>query len=177
MLIFAIVTIIIIRILAGLSIFRYPLWGTVASLIIDAGDIYYITLLFGLEIPGNTPELYHGFDKLFDTFYLSIAFYTSLKWDEPLAKKTSIVLFFYRLVGVVIFEITQIRIILFIFPNLFEHWFIFWAARNRYFSSFKLTVKKLVLILVLLAIPKMTEEYFRHFAAIPSLDAFIDLFR
>ena len=41
--------------------------------------------------------------------------------DEPF-------LYYYRMVGVILFEITQVRAILFIFPNTFEYFFIFVEA-------------------------------------------------
>lgn len=155
--------VILLRLIVPLSIFRYHFWGTVASVILDGIDVVIADAL------GATRGLDYGIgsyvrgDKLFDMYYLSIAFYTSLKWGNALAKGTSIFLYVYRAVGVLLFEITQTRLILFIFPNLFENWFLFWAARNSYFPNFKLTAKKLIMILLILSVPKLSQEYLLHF--------------
>jgi hypothetical protein len=67
------------------------------------------------------------------------------------------------LIGVVLFEITHTRVLLFVFPNLFENWFLFWAARNRYFKKFQLTTKRLFIVLFILLVPKMAQEYLLHY--------------
>ena len=149
--------VVLLRLIVPLAIFRWPLWGTVVALLLDAGDV----VLIDVFKMGDFAD-YSRLDKALDTYYLTFALLVSLKW-HGLAKKTSIILFFYRLVGVILFEITHARILLFIFPNLFENWFLFWAARNRYFKKFQLTAKKLAVILVALLIPKMAQEYLLHF--------------
>jgi len=172
--------IILLRLVVALTIFKFPLWGTVASLLVDCFDVVLADVFGSIGIISKVPDgLYDKGDKILDTFYLAIAFFVSFGWKEKLAKWTSISLFVYRVIGVILFEITNIRILMFIFPNLFENWFLFWAARNKYFSKFKLTVKKLVIILVILLIPKMIQEYFLHYAIIhpwTKIKAFLGLF-
>lgn len=148
--------VIIIRLLVPFSIFRWPLWGTVASAIVDLLDVVMIDI-FKMGDFAN----YSAVDKALDTYYLLFTVIVALKW-EAIAKWTSISLFAYRVIGVIIFEIFQVRWLLFVFPNLYENWFIFWAARNRYFPKFKLTIKKLFIILGVLLIPKMFQEWLLH---------------
>ncbi len=157
------VLIIILRLIVPLTIFKWPLWGTIAAFVLDALDVALADIFGAVGIMYKVPEgMYDLGDKIFDMYFLGIAFMVSLNWKEKLAKGTSIFLFLYRLLGVILFEITNIRIFLFIFPNLFENWFLFWAARNRYFKKFGLSVKRLVLILLILLIPKLIQEYMLH---------------
>ena len=154
--------VVIIRLIIPFSIFRWPFWGTVTSAIVDTFDVVLVAML-GM---GDFDGAYKATDKVLDTYYLAFAFIVSLRWKDQLAKVTSISLFFYRVVGVILFEITHVDWLLMVFPNLFESWFLVWAARNRYFKKFKLTMKKLWIILVILLIPKLIQEYILHFANI-----------
>lgn len=147
-----------LRIIIPFTIFKWNLWGILASLIIDAIDVVLIDLFGGAAFSID----YHRLDKILDMYYLSIALFVSLKWTV-LAKYTSLALFVYRMIGIVLFEITGARIYLFIFQNLFENFFIFEAVRQKFFSSWELTPKRLVWALVLLEIPKMLQEYILHF--------------
>src|SRR3972149_655880 len=90
-----------LRLLIPLTIFRWPLWGGLASLVIDALDTN-IVKPFGVEIPN-----YVQTDKLLDTYYLTIELLVSLDWVNKLARYTSIGLYFWRLAGLAAFEITK----------------------------------------------------------------------
>ena len=60
-----------------------------------------------------------------DVFYLAIAYLSTLRnWVSNDAFRVSRFLYFYRLVGVVAFELTQTRALLLVFPNTFEYFFI-----------------------------------------------------
>ncbi|MBU1976048.1 MAG: hypothetical protein KKG59_06615 [Nanoarchaeota archaeon] len=132
--------------------------GTVLSAFFDIIDVVLIDV-FKMGDFAN----YSALDKALDSYYLLFALIKSLKW-EAMAKWTSITLFIYRVIGVIMFEITQVRWLLLVFPNLFEHWFLFWAARNKWFPKYALTIKRLIIWLVILLIPKMAQEYMLHFA-------------
>ncbi len=149
--------VILLRLIIPLSIFRWPFWGTVIALVLDAIDVILIDV-FQMGDFAN----YSALDKGLDMYYLAFSFIISLRW-HGLAKKTSIILFVYRLIGVALFEITHTRVLLFVFPNLFENWFLFWAARNRYFKKFQLTTKRLFIVLFILLVPKMAQEYLLHY--------------
>lgn len=147
-----------LRLIIPLSIFRYPLWGAIASMLIDTIDV----VLIGIIDKGDFSS-YHNTDKYLDMYYLSFELYMSIKWVNVLAKRTSIFLFIYRFLGFILFEITGARILLFIFPNLFENFFIFFEAYKRIRKSEKLGWKGLIIALVLLLIPKMGQEYVLHY--------------
>ena len=151
--------VIIIRLLVSITIFKWKFWGAIAAAFFDLIDVVLIDIL-GMGDFAN----YSAVDKALDIYYVAFCLVVSLAW-ERMAKWTSIILFSYRAIGVIIFEfITPARILLFIFPNLFENWYLVWAFRNRYFPKWKLTVKRLVWILIACLIPKMIQEYILHWA-------------
>ena len=152
------IIVLILRLIVPLSIFRWPLWGVIASMLLDAIDV----VLIGVLNLGDFPN-YHSTDKYLDMYYLSISFYMSFKWKNILAKNVSIFLFVFRSIGFVLFEITSLRIFLFIFPNLFENFFIFFEAYKKIKKTEDLGWKGMAIALILLLIPKMGQEYILHF--------------
>jgi len=150
-----------LRLLVPLLILRKPLLGGVLALLLDGADVIIVEL-FG---PGGMGPQYHQLDKVLDLYYLGLEFFVSLHWSEVLARKTSIALFVFRLAGVVLFELTSLRLMLFLFPNLFENWFLFCAARDRFFPRFRLkSWGRVAVVLGLLYIPKFPQEYLLHYA-------------
>lgn len=141
-----------------LLILRFSLAGILASMLLDVLNTSLVQLL-----GGHVPYPYDPVDKLLDMYYLSLAAIVSLRWD-PLPRRTSLALYGMRLVGVVLFEATQVRRLLVFFPNVFEMWFVFWAARNRFFPALCLTPRRLAWVLLALAIPKLAHEYVLHWA-------------
>ena len=88
--------IILLRIIIPFTIFKWPLWGTIISLIVDGLDVVIADFLGSLNIISKVPEgVYDRGDKILDMFYLSMAFVTSLGWKEKIAKNASKVLFVY----------------------------------------------------------------------------------
>src|SRR6476620_5416727 len=107
------------RFLVPLLIPRYPLPAVVASLLLDGVD-QTIFQLFGYDPPG-----YQSYDKAMDIFYLSLAYLAAMRnWDNLHAFAVARFLFYYRLVGAFLFEMTHERAVLLIFPNTFEYFFI-----------------------------------------------------
>jgi hypothetical protein len=106
---------------------------------------------------------YAALDKALDTYYLSFELIVSLRW-EPLAKWTSVVLFAYRFLGFVLFEVTQARVFLVIFPNLFENFYLAYLIIRRFAPAWALTPPRLAALLALLLIPKLAQEYLLHYA-------------
>jgi hypothetical protein len=151
--------IIIIRLLVPLSIFRWPLGGAIASLVADTLDVVFVD---ALDMGGFSD--YASLDKFLDMYYLSFCLIVSLRWEEALARWTSIVLFAYRALGFVLFETTQIRVFLFIFPNLFENFYLAYLTLKKLVLDFHLTPKSLAALLTLLLIPKLLQEYLLHYA-------------
>ena len=112
-----------LRFLLPLFIPRWPLPAMLACLVLDGID-QSIFQAFGFDPPG-----YQNYDKAMDLFYLSIAFLSSLQnWTALRRVGISRFLFFYRMVGVMAFEITGVRTLLLIFPNTFEYFFIAYEA-------------------------------------------------
>lgn len=157
------IVVVIIRLLVPLTLLRWPLFGAIAAMVADALDVVMLNL-FGVQ--NYAP--YNTVDKFLDTYYLAIEAYISWRWTNQLARKTSIFLFIYRLIGVILYEVTQVRLLLFIFPNLFENFFIFYlvmkkVSKKDYVSSWR----NVAIILIFLLIPKLFQEYMLHVTQFP----------
>ena len=148
-----------LRLVVPLLILRRPLLGGVLAMLLDGGDVIVVDL-FG---PGGMGNHYHRLDKYLDLYYLALEAAVSLRWAEMLPRRTSIALFLYRLLGVVLFEATGIRTILFFFPNLFENFFLFYLLRKRYCPGLQLDGwGRIAVVLALLYIPKFGQEWVLH---------------
>jgi hypothetical protein len=86
-----------------------------------------------------------------------------MSW-EPLAKWTALSLFVYRAIGFVAFEATQTRALLLVFPNVFENFYLVYLALRRFVASWQLTPRGLALLLVLVTVPKLGQEYLLHYS-------------
>ena len=160
-----------LRLAVPLLILRRPLLGGVAALLLDGADVIIVEL-FG---PGGMGSRYHGLDKLLDLYYLGLEAFVSWRWRERLARRTSTGLYLFRLVGVVAFEATGARWLLFAFPNLFENWFLFYLVRCRFFPRVRLdTWARIATWLALLYVPKLGQEYLLHVAEAQPWDWFKD---
>ncbi len=158
---FGLVVIFGLRLLIPLTIFRWPLWGGLASLVIDALDTN-IVKLFGVEIPNYTLT-----DKYLDTYYLTIELFVSLRWFNKLARNTSIVLYAWRLLGLAAFALSGAQYLLFIFPNLFENFFIFYVLWQKIGKETREHVwlhslKRLFIVLFILWLLKIPQELVLH---------------
>lgn len=120
------------RLFVPLLIPWYPLPGVVAALLLDAVDQTVFQSrggaagqLYGQLLLAN----YQGYDKALDVYYLSIAYVSTLRnWADPFAFKVGRFLFYFRLVGVALFELSGWRALLFLFPNTFEYFFIWYET-------------------------------------------------
>ena len=149
--------IVLIRLVVPVSILRWPLAGGLASMLLDALDVVLIEM-----IGAGGFSNYAALDKGLDMYYLSFELLVSLRW-APLAKWTSVALFAHRALGFVLFEATQARIFLLVFPNLFENFYIFYLLLRRFAPQYVLTPWRLSAILILLLLPKLGQEYLLHF--------------
>jgi hypothetical protein len=117
--------VVVVRLVAPLAILRYPLPGLVFSaFVIDSvdRDAYHAYL-------DITEMQYQRFDKALDTYYLCFAYLAMLRhWKSPTAVTIGRALFFYRLIGVAVFELTGLRWMLAAFPNAYEFFFLFYEA-------------------------------------------------
>jgi len=150
-----------VRLLVPLLIFRYQLTGAILAMLIDAVDVILIELV-GLGGFGNH---YARLDKGLDSYYYAIEVIVAWRWANPWARWPAVFLFFYRLVGAVLFELTGARALLFVFPNLFENWWIYVVAADRFWPRLRPTsARSVALPMVLLLIPKLAQEYLLHVA-------------
>src|SRR5687768_4624760 len=106
--------VILIRLIVPLTILRWPLLGSILSMIADNFDVVILDF-FGLKDWGD----YNQKDKFLDVYFALFQGYTLLFWKDRLAKKTGIFLFWYRITGTLLFEITNVKLLLLVFPNLF----------------------------------------------------------
>ncbi len=160
-----------LRFLVPLFIPKWPLPAVLACLVLDGID-QSVFQRFGFDPPG-----YQNYDKAMDLFYLSIAFLASLQnWTRSSAVGISRFLFFYRMVGVMAFEITGNRTLLLIFPNTFEYFFIAyelvrlrWDPR-RFSARFWLVTAACIWVFV-----KLPQEYWIHVAQLDFTDTWQDV--
>lgn len=157
--------VIALRLVLPLSILRWPLAGGILALVIDAIDVVLVDLLakvFGE--PGEFGPLYAQLDKYLDTYYLALEVVVARRWQEVVPRRTAYLLFAWRLIGVILFEITVYRPLLVVFPNLFENYFLYVLVARRWFPRFlaRTWPQSLAACLVLL-VPKEVQEYVLHY--------------
>ena len=146
---------------------KYPLPGVIASLLLDAVDQTIFQTFTGLPLEG-----YQAYDKALDIYYLAITYLSTLRnWSNDFAFRLSRFLFYYRLAGVAIFELTELREMLLIFPNAFEYFFIFYEAVRMKWNPELLTREKLLISTVLIWVfVKLPQEYWIHIAKMDTTD-------
>jgi hypothetical protein len=155
------------RILVPLAIPRYPLPAMLAALVIDGLDQTIFQTFTSLPL-----ENYQNYDKALDVYYLSIAYTATLRnWTHHTAVAVGRFLYYFRLVGVVIFEITQIRAVLLLFPNTWEYFFDFYeAVRARWDPrrmSKRLIIGAAAFIWIFIKLP---QEWWIHVAQLDMTD-------
>jgi hypothetical protein len=155
------------RFLLPLLIPRFPLPAVIGSLVLDAADKSIFELFTDLDLSG-----YQGYDKSLDIYYLTVAMLTTFRnWVSPAAVRTAQFLFYYRLVGVLVFELTQLRAMLLVFPNTFEYFFVFYeAVRSRWSPTRMSTRFLLVSAAVIWIFVKLPQEYWIHVAQLDVTD-------
>jgi hypothetical protein len=161
------------RLLIPLLIPRVPL-VIVVALVIDAADQTLLATF--TEIDTSESGNYQSVDKALDIYYLSIAYLSTMRnWTSRPAFRVAQFLFYYRLVGVALFEYTDDRLMLLLFPNTFEYFFIAYeVARLRYEPS-RFSARFWVLVAAGLWIfVKLPQEYWIHIAKLDFTDTVRD---
>jgi len=155
------------RFLLPLTIPRYPLPGIVASLLLDGIDQTLFQQFTSLPL-----DNYQGYDKALDIYYLTIAYITMLRnWHHLFAFKVGRFLFYWRLVGVALFELSGLRPLLLIFPNTFEYFFIFYETCRLGWNPARISKKLLVGAAAFIWIViKLPQEYWIHIAQMDTTD-------
>ncbi len=161
------VAVVAARFLLPLLIPAFPLPAIVACLVLDGIDKSIFELFTTADLEG-----YQSYDKALDVFYLSIAMLAVLRnWTSGPAAEVARFLFYYRLVGVLLFELVEWRPILMIFPNTFEYFFIFYeVVRSRWVPErlgFRFYVVAAAAIWVFVKLP---QEWWIHVAQLDVTD-------
>src|ERR1700754_278315 len=158
-----IVAIVLARLFVPLLIPRFPLLIIVA-LVLAAIDNSLLDAFTNVDLGPDGP--YQSFDKALDIYYLSIAYLTMMRnWTSVSAFRVGQFLFYYRLVGVLAFELTHERAMLLIFPNTFEFYFILYEALRLRWDPVRWSARFWVLAAAGLWIfVKLPQEYWIHIA-------------
>jgi hypothetical protein len=163
-----------IRILGSLPVLRWPLAGGILAILVDLSDL----LLRDVLDLGGIPD-YQAFDKWMDQVYLAAFLVVALRW-RGLERSIAVVLYTFRLVGFVAFELTGERALLLLFPNVFELWFLVVAAVHVIRPGFAWRPAVMAAVLIVLVAIKEVQEWALHgarlFDGISSLD-FLDRVR
>ncbi|WP_456823594.1 hypothetical protein [Cellulomonas sp. P5_E12] len=161
-----------LRLVVPLFIPRFPLPAILAALVIDGVDKSIFAAFTGFPL-----DNYQSYDKALDIYYLTIAYLAVLRnWRNPFAVGVGAFLWYYRLVGVLAFEITGARWLLMVFPNTFEYFVIAievvrtrWDA-NRLSKAAFLWTAGLIWVVI-----KLPQEWWIHVAQLDFTDEFSKL--
>lgn len=148
------IAVIALRFLLPLCILRFPLVGVIACAMLDVYDYHFI----------GGYEWYQVVDKLLDIYYLGIAAFTVLKWQDITAKWIALSAYLYRVVGVVLTMTLDQRWLLMVFPNFFEPFFIFYLLFVYMSKTTKMLTSRWIAVAVIavLLLPKLVQEYVLH---------------
>jgi hypothetical protein len=155
------------RLLLPLLIPSFPLPAILACLGLDAIDQTIFQEFTDLDHSG-----YQGYDKSLDIYYLTIAYLSTLRnWTNLDAVRVGWFLFYYRLAGVVLFELLHARSLLLVFPNTFEYFFIVYEAIRLRWDPRRLSRRDLILLAAgIWLLIKLPQEYWIHIAKLDTTD-------
>ncbi len=145
-----------IRIAGSLPVLRWPFWGALLAIAVDFSDLLWMNVL---DLGGLGD--YQTFDKWADLAYMGAFLVVALRWNG-LVRQVALGLFVFRMVGFTTFEFTQARALLLAFPNVFEFWFVFVAARDQFRPAYVITARRAAFWLVALTVAKLAQEYALH---------------
>ena len=156
-----------IRFFVPFVIPRYPLPGVLAALVADGIDQTIFQQFTKLPL-----DNYQGYDKALDIYYLTIAYISTYRtWTNLFAFKADQFFFYYRLIGVTLFELVQFRPLLMIFPNTFEYFFIFHEIVRLKWDPRRLGKMHIIVAGALIWIfIKLPQEFILHIAQVDTTD-------
>ncbi len=150
------------RIGGSLFVLRWPFWGAVVAVACDLCDLLLFDLFIAFGGWGGFGG-YQTFDKWADQVYLAAFLVVAIRDFAPLPKRIAVGLYLFRLVGFVAFESGLApREALFLFPNLFEFWFIAVAFTMRYRPTFAWAPAGAAGALAVLLAGKLVQEWALH---------------
>lgn len=156
-----------LRLFVPLLIPRFPLPAILAALVIDAADQTIFQNNTDLDLTG-----YQGYDKALDIYYLTIAYLSTMRnWTDPFAFGVARFLWYYRLVGVLLFELFDVRALLIVFPNTFEYFFIAYEAVRLWWNPARLNRRQVIVMAAFIWIfIKLPQEWWIHIAQLDFTD-------
>ncbi len=155
------IIVISVRLIGPLLIFRYWLAGGILAMVLDTADVMLIDALGMGGFDGNYAEI----DKISDSYYYVIEFIVALRWRHAWMTIPAVILFVYRIIGAVLFEITHDHVMLFFFPNMFENWWLYCVVVMKWFPRhIPHDWRSMAVPMLILLVPKMAQEYLLHFA-------------
>lgn len=168
-----VVLVVLARLLIPLLIPRWPLVILVAFAL-DGIDNGLLSALTDVDMSADGP--YQSWDKALDIYYQSIAYLAAMRnWTSRPAFRIAQFLFYYRLVGVVAFELTQERAMLLIFPNTFEFFFIAYELIRLRREPTRWGLRFWVLVAAgLWVFVKLPQEWWIHIAQLDFTDTVAD---
>ncbi len=150
-----------LRLFVPLLILRFWVAGGIVAMLLDGADVI---ITDALDM-GGFGDHYAELDKVLDSYYLTLELLVALGWRNAWVRLPAVALFAYRLVGVALFEATEARIFLFIFPNMFENWWLYVAVVMKWFPrAVPHDARTVAIPMLALLVPKMAQEYLLHFA-------------
>ncbi|KQS99316.1 hypothetical protein [Cellulomonas sp. Leaf395] len=163
------VLVVTLRLVVPLFIPRFPLPAILAALVIDGIDQTVFATFTDLSL-----ENYQSYDKALDIYYLTVAYLSVLRnWRNPFAVGVAAFLWYYRLVGVLLFELTGERWLLMVFPNTFEYFFIaIEVVRTRWDASRLSKAAFLWTAGLIWVVIKLPQEWWIHVAQLDFTDEF-----
>jgi hypothetical protein len=158
------------RLVVPLFIPRFPL-VIIVALIVDAVD--QTVLAQWTEVDTGEDGPYQSYDKALDIYYLTVAYLAAMRnWASEGAFRVARFLFLYRLVGVTLFELTDERWVLFVFPNTFEYFFIAYEVVRLRWDPTRISTRGWVLTAAAIWVfVKLPQEWWIHIAQLDFTDA------
>jgi hypothetical protein len=139
---------------------RFPLPAILGCLVTDAIDQSVFQAFTRVDL-----SAYQGYDKALDIFYLSVAMLSMYRnWVSRPAIEIGRALFYLRLAGVLSFELTGWRPMLFLLPNAFEYYFIVYEVLRTRWSPRHLKRKDYAWAAGVIWLLKLPQEYWIHIA-------------
>ena len=156
-----VIAILAVRLIVPLFIPRFPLPAILICLVVDAAD--QTILQKGTDF---SLDRYQSFDKALDIYYLAVAYLTVFRnWTNGFAIIVAAFLWYYRLVGVLLFEILGHRWLLLVFPNTFEYFFIAYCVIQTRWSPRRVTNRGMIGLAAFIWIfIKLPQEWWIHVA-------------
>jgi len=156
--------VIALRLGLPLTILRWPLAGGLLALVVDALDVVLVdSLAMALGEPPEFGPFYAQIDKWLDTYYLALEVIVARRWAEVVPRRVAYGLFGWRLLGVVLFEITASRPLLVVFPNVFENFYLYVLVVRRWFPRWlPRTLLQAIVVCTALLVPKLVQEWVLH---------------